>query len=88
MTFKVPGDDEQVADRIDPSLATTAAAQRAHPELRIEQFGGGSADKALSKAFEDDFKRAETLSLPITLLILLIAFGALVAAGPAAPARA
>ncbi len=81
VTFKVPGDDEQIADRIDPSLATTAAAQRAHPELRIEQFGGGSADKALSKAFEDDFKRAETLSLPITLLILLVAFGALVAAG-------
>jgi RND superfamily putative drug exporter len=81
VTFKVPGDDEQIADRIDPSLAATAAAQRAHPDLRIEQFGGGSADKALSKAFEDDFKRAETLSLPITLLILLIAFGALVAAG-------
>jgi uncharacterized membrane protein YdfJ with MMPL/SSD domain len=81
VTFKVPGDDDQVADRIDSSLATTAAAQRAHPELRIEQFGGGSADKALSKAFEDDFKRAETLSLPITLLILLVAFGALVAAG-------
>ena len=81
VTFKIPGDDEQVADRVDPSLATTAAAQRAHPQLRIEQFGGGSADKALSKAFADDFKRAETLSLPITLVILLIAFGALVAAG-------
>ncbi len=81
VTFKIPGDDEQASDRIDPALATTAAAQRAHPELRIEQFGGASADKALSKAFEDDFQRAETLSLPITLLILLVAFGALVAAG-------
>ena len=81
VSFKVPGDDDQVADRIDPSLATTAAMQHAHPELRIEQFGSASADKALSKAFDDDFKRAETLSLPITLLILLVAFGALVAAG-------
>ncbi|MEA2221598.1 MAG: hypothetical protein QOJ35_4224 [Solirubrobacteraceae bacterium] len=81
VTFKVPGDDTQVADRIDASLATTAAAQRAHPRLRIEQFGGGSADKALSKASADDFRRAETLSLPVTLLILLVAFGALVAAG-------
>jgi uncharacterized membrane protein YdfJ with MMPL/SSD domain len=81
VTFKLPGDDETVADLVDPTLAATAAAQRAHPDLRIEQFGGASADKALSKAFEDDFKRAETLSLPITLLILLIAFGALVAAG-------
>jgi len=81
VTFKVPGDDEQAADRIGPVLAATAAAQRAHPDLRVEQFGGASAGKALSKAFDDDFKRAETLSLPITLLILLVAFGALVAAG-------
>jgi RND superfamily putative drug exporter len=81
VTFKIPGDDDQVADRVDASLATTAAAQRAHPGLRIEQFGGASADKALSKASDADFQRAEMLSLPITLLILLIAFGALVAAG-------
>ena len=31
--------------------------------------------------FEDDLKKAETISLPITLVILLLAFGALVAAG-------
>ena len=34
-----------------------------------------------SKSFDDDFKKAEFLSLPITLLILIVAFGALVAAG-------
>ena len=81
VTFKIPGDDDEVADRVDASLASVAAAQRAHPELRIEQFGGASADKALSAAFDKDFKRAEVLSIPITLLILLVAFGALVAAG-------
>jgi uncharacterized membrane protein YdfJ with MMPL/SSD domain len=81
VTFKIPGDDEAAAERVDTSLAATAAAQRAHPELRIEQFGGASAEKALSQAFSDDFKRAEFLSIPITLLILLVAFGALVAAG-------
>ena len=47
----------------------------------VGQFGDASADKAISKAFEDDFKKAEVLSLPITLLILVVAFGALVAAG-------
>jgi uncharacterized membrane protein YdfJ with MMPL/SSD domain len=81
VSFKIPGDADQAADRVDATLAATAAAQHAHPDLRIEQFGGASADKALSKSFEDDFQRAETLSLPITLLILLVAFGALVAAG-------
>ena len=58
-----------------------ARLDRAHPRLRIEQFGDASADKALSKAFEDDFRKAEFLSLPITLVILVLAFGALVAAG-------
>ncbi len=49
--------------------------------MRIEQFGDASAGKALSKVFEEDFKKAETLSLPITLIILIVAFGSLVAAG-------
>src|SRR3954452_36345 len=81
VTFSIPGDDDTAKDRVTASLDATAAAQRAHPGLRIEQVGDASADKALSKAFEDDFKKAETLSLPITLLILVVAFGALVAAG-------
>jgi uncharacterized membrane protein YdfJ with MMPL/SSD domain len=81
VTFSIPGSDDQTKDRVDASLATTAAAQRAHPRLRIEQFGDASANKALEKALGNDFRRAETLSLPITLLILVVAFGALVAAG-------
>jgi uncharacterized membrane protein YdfJ with MMPL/SSD domain len=78
--FQVPGDEEAAEARIDRILAATAAAQRAHPELRIEQFGEVSANKALEAVFTDDLKKAETTSLPITLLVLLLAFGALVAA--------
>src|SRR3954452_16881702 len=81
VTFKVPGDDDHVDDYVESSLTAVAAAQRAHPDLRVEQFGDASADKALSASFDKDFHRAETLSLPITLLILIVAFGALVAAG-------
>jgi len=66
---------------VKPLLAATAAAQRGHPDLRIEQFGDASADEAISKMFSDDFKKAELLSIPITLAILVVAFGALVAAG-------
>ena len=47
----------------------------------VGQFGDASADKAISKAFEEDFQKAEVLSLPITLIILIVAFGSLVAAG-------
>jgi RND superfamily putative drug exporter len=81
ITFKVPGEDTAAEDRVGQSQAAVAAAQDANPNVRVEQFGDASADKALSKAFEDDFQKAEVLSLPITLVILIVAFGALVAAG-------
>jgi uncharacterized membrane protein YdfJ with MMPL/SSD domain len=81
ITFEIPGDDNITEDRVDTTLAATAAAQKANPNVFIGQFGDASADKAISKAFEDDFKKAEVLSLPITLLILIVAFGSLVAAG-------
>ena len=81
VTFSIPGDGDVTDKRVDATLAATAKAQSEHPQLRIEQFGGASADKALGDSLDDDFKRAEFLSLPITLIILLVAFGALVAAG-------
>jgi RND superfamily putative drug exporter len=79
--FDIRGDAETAQDRVGPILDAVAQLDRAHPRLRIEEFGAASADKALSKAFEDDFRKAEFLSLPITLVILVLAFGALVAAG-------
>jgi uncharacterized membrane protein YdfJ with MMPL/SSD domain len=81
VTFEIPGDDNATEDRVDATLAATTAAQKANPQVFVGQFGDASSDKAISKAFEDDFKKAEGLSLPITLLILIVAFGALVAAG-------
>jgi uncharacterized membrane protein YdfJ with MMPL/SSD domain len=78
--FQIPGDEEQAEERVDASLAATAAVQKAHPDLRVEQFGGASANKALEEVFSEDLSKAETNSLPITLIILLLAFGALVAA--------
>ena len=63
---------------IEDAVATVAAA---HPAVRIGQFGDASADKAIEKSFADDFAKAEKLSLPITLVILVVAFGSLAAAG-------
>ncbi len=80
MNFEVDDRDDKGSDNVVAALDAVKAEQRAHPGLRIEQFGEASSDRALSKSFEDDFKQAEYTSLPVTLLILLIAFGALVAA--------
>ncbi len=55
--------------------------QRAHPGFVIGEFGDASAQKGVETAFGDDLGKAGTLSLPITLIILVLTFGALVAAG-------
>ncbi|MEV0430141.1 MMPL family transporter [Micromonospora sp. NPDC049836] len=75
------GDPETASDRVQPLRDATAEVQEAHPALRVEEVGGPSIDKALDDTLGKDFKRAELLSLPVTLAILIIAFGALIAAG-------
>ncbi len=79
--FNIGGNSSDADKRVEPSLAATAAAQAAHPEMVIQQAGDASAAKALNKSFSDDFAKARTLSVPLTLIILIFAFGALVAAG-------
>jgi RND superfamily putative drug exporter len=65
---------------VGPTLAATSAAQAAHPDFTVAQFGEASAEKEISDVISNDFKRALVTSLPITLIILLITFGAVVAA--------
>jgi uncharacterized membrane protein YdfJ with MMPL/SSD domain len=79
--FDILGDSEVAKERVEPVLAAVARSQAANPGFRIEEFGDASANVAISDAFEQDASRAEFLSLPLTLLILVAAFGALVAAG-------
>jgi uncharacterized membrane protein YdfJ with MMPL/SSD domain len=80
LDFEMTGDPDTAKDRVQPILDATAAAQDAHPSFVIEEFGAASADKQLGQVFTDDLKKAGLLSIPITLGILLIAFGSLVAA--------
>jgi RND superfamily putative drug exporter len=80
--FELPqGGGHDPEQEVGPALAAVAAAQKQHPGLRIEEVGDASGEKAVSKSLGDDFARAETTSLPVTLLILVVVFGALVAAG-------
>ena len=81
VTFEVAGDSIQAQTYVDKALAATAATAADHPQLLVEEFGSASASKALGTALGKDFASAEHTSLPITLLILLVAFGSLVAAG-------
>ena len=78
--FDVRGNADTAASRIQPALDAVAGTQRANPSFRVEEFGLASATHVLDRSVTNDFKRAEYTSLPITLAILLLAFGALVAA--------
>jgi uncharacterized membrane protein YdfJ with MMPL/SSD domain len=78
--IEIRGPSDDAVDKIDPIVASVAAVQRAHPDFFVGSFGE-STDKALTASFGDDLKRAGLFSVPLTLIILLIAFGALVAAG-------
>ncbi|HEV3000253.1 MAG TPA: MMPL family transporter [Solirubrobacteraceae bacterium] len=73
-------DDDRAQEVVAPIEAAIARVNARHPDMRVEQFGGASAGRALDQAFEDDFQKAELFSIPLTLVILLLAFGALVAA--------
>jgi uncharacterized membrane protein YdfJ with MMPL/SSD domain len=79
--FELRGSDEHTEDVVASTLATVHRVDAQQSSYRVEEFGDASASRELSKSFEEDFQRAEITSLPITLIILVIAFGALVAAG-------
>ncbi len=79
--FDVRGDSDKAVDKIQPVVASIAAAQRAHPGFTIGEFGLASAQKEIQTAYGNDLGKAGMLSLPVTLVILVLTFGALVAAG-------
>jgi RND superfamily putative drug exporter len=70
-------DDEDGAKRVARAVA---AVHGSHPGVDLMQTGQGSIDKAINDVIGHDLQRAELVSLPVTLLILIIAFAAITAA--------
>ena len=66
--------------RIDPVTRAVAGVARAHAGLYIGEAGAVSSSKALNKMFNEQLGQAGMRSLPLTLLVLLVVFGSLVAA--------
>jgi RND superfamily putative drug exporter len=80
VTFTLPGDPETAKDRVGPALDAVAAVQQKHPGLYIAEAGDASFDKVVGDSLDQGLARLSYLSIPVTLGILLIAFGAVVAA--------
>jgi putative drug exporter of the RND superfamily len=79
VTFNVTGGNEDQA--VVPAQRAVAAVQAADPSLRIAEAGDASSDRAANTIISSDFHRAESTSVPITLVLLVVVFGALIAAG-------
>ena len=77
---EIRGPEADAADKVDPIVERVAAVQKANPDFYVGSFGE-STGKEIEGAFFDDLKKAGLFSLPLTLAILLLAFGAFVAAG-------
>ncbi|MGC0328861.1 RND superfamily putative drug exporter [Streptomyces sp. SAI-170] len=78
--FDMRGESDTAGERVEPVMNAVEKVQRDNESLRIEEIGGASMMKTFDDAFGDDFKKAEYSAVPVALGILLIAFGALVAA--------
>ncbi|MGB6579392.1 MAG: MMPL family transporter [Streptosporangiaceae bacterium] len=81
VTFNVagaPGHDDQA---VVPAMNAVAAVAAHHPGLKIEEAGDASLDRATGSITSQDFRKAEVTSVPVSLVLLLIVFGALIAAG-------
>jgi putative drug exporter of the RND superfamily len=80
LEFQITGSVSSSATTVVPVLAAVHAAAARYPQIQIAETGDASISKAVSDTVLTDLHRAEYLSFPITLLVLLIAFGAVVAA--------
>ena len=78
--FDMKGDSVDAKDHVQPVLDAVAKVAAAHRGTRVEQFGEASFGHLSDQKLNTDYTNAEYLSFPVTLLILLVAFGALVAA--------
>ena len=76
------GDEGHAQDRqnnVDALTRQTNAVARAHPSFYVGEAGAASSSKTLNKLFSSQLGNAGMRSLPLTLVILALVFGSLVA---------
>jgi RND superfamily putative drug exporter len=78
--LEIVGESDKAIDKIEPVVDRVKEVQSAHPDFYIGSVGT-STNKDVQEAFFEDLTKAGLLSVPLTLIILIVAFGALVAAG-------
>ncbi|WP_432252735.1 MMPL family transporter [Streptomyces sp. HNM1019] len=75
------GEERDAKDKVDALTGQTAAVAKAHPGLRLEETGSPSISKGVDQQRGDDLTLSEEITLPITLITLLVVFGSVTMAG-------
>jgi RND superfamily putative drug exporter len=81
VSFQIPGPVASQDTTVAAALHAVAAVAAGHRGLRIGEGGDASFDRAINSLLGSGFRKAEATSVPITLILLLLVFGALIAAG-------
>ena len=81
VTWEMKGDYDAAKPKIDAIESAVGKVADRHPGFYVGEAGSVSSGKALDKMFVDQLKLAGERSIPITIIVLLLVFGALVAVG-------
>jgi uncharacterized membrane protein YdfJ with MMPL/SSD domain len=81
VTWDMRGEYDDATKKIDTIVASVDKVGAEHPAFYVGEAGAVSSGKALDKMFSDQLKLAGERSIPITIIVLLLVFGALVAVG-------
>ena len=79
--YEIPGDSAEAKQAVDGPVGTVDAVAKRNPGYNVEAFGEATSEKGLKTVMANDLHKAEFISLPVTLAILLLAFGGLLVAG-------
>lgn len=80
LQVKLRGDPDHAASKAEALGREIKRVAAANPDAKFEQAGEASIYNAMDEVVADDLGRVEMFSLPLILVILTIAFGALAAA--------
>jgi uncharacterized membrane protein YdfJ with MMPL/SSD domain len=79
--WDMKGDNDYATKHIDALTKATDGVAKTHPGFFVGEAGSISSGKALTDAFNSQLAKAGERSIPLTLLVLLLVFGSIVAAG-------
>lgn len=78
--WDMSGTQSAAENQIDPLERAVASVAARHPSFYVGEAGAVSSDKALNNLFSQQVGVAGIRSVPLTLLILVLVFGSLLAA--------